>query len=243
MDLPFVFTVRRSSRARRLRIQVGPGGIAVIVPATLPESSVYPFLREHQDWVLRKQQEFALRTASGRQREAIMPLVSGSLIPFGDESLVLRVEQGSGQRVTVRRQSDELHIRLGSAVSEAQAEPLLRHGLYRWVSTALEPRLQAMILQHAVRAQLEPRYLRIKRMRTRWGSCGPMNDINLNWLLAFCPLSVLEYVLVHELCHIRHRNHSAGFWALVGEHLPDWQAQRHWLKQHGPALIQRFEYN
>ena len=77
-------------------------------------------------------------------------------------------------------------------------------------------------------------------MKSRWGSCGPRNDINLNWLLAFAPPAVLEYVVVHELCHIRHRDHSARFWALVAQHLPGWAHERQWLKRQGGELLRRF---
>jgi predicted metal-dependent hydrolase len=87
---------------------------------------------------------------------------------------------------------------------------------------------------------LLPREIRIKRMQTRWGSCGPRNDINLNWLLAFTPPSVLEYVVVHELCHIRHRNHSRDYWDLVSRHLPNWSQERRWLKAQGGELLRRF---
>jgi predicted metal-dependent hydrolase len=80
--------------------------------------------------------------------------------------------------------------------------------------------------------------LRIKTQKSRWGSCGPNNDINLNWLLMLAPAAALEYVVVHELCHIKHKNHSAAFWQLVAEHLPNYQQQRHWLKQHGARVMQ-----
>jgi predicted metal-dependent hydrolase len=77
-------------------------------------------------------------------------------------------------------------------------------------------------------------------MTTRWGSCGPKGDININWLLALAPESVLEYVVVHEICHLRERNHSAAFWALVAQHLPHYAKERAWVKAHGGALMRRF---
>jgi predicted metal-dependent hydrolase len=77
-------------------------------------------------------------------------------------------------------------------------------------------------------------------MKTRWGSCGPRNDININWLLAFAPETVLEYVVVHELCHIRERNHSMAFWSLVAKHLSNYAQERRWLHAHGAGLMHRF---
>ena len=85
-----------------------------------------------------------------------------------------------------------------------------------------------------------PRTLNIKNQKSRWGSCGIHNDIQINALLIIAPPAVLEYVVVHELCHIQICNHSPQFWALVADHLPDYKTPHHWLKQHGNRLMQGF---
>jgi predicted metal-dependent hydrolase len=90
---------------------------------------------------------------------------------------------------------------------------------------------------HAKKYHLYPRFIRIKTQKSRWGSCGIHNDINLNWLLVLAPPQVMEYVVVHELCHIKERNHSQKFWHLVKLHLPDYQIQRNWLKKEGRCLM------
>jgi predicted metal-dependent hydrolase len=109
-----------------------------------------------------------------------------------------------------------------------------------WMKTWLRGQATEAIAQHGQTAGLRPRTIRIKKMTTRWGSCGPRNDINLNWLLAFTPPEVLEYVVVHEICHIRYRNHSPQFWGLVARHLPEYGSARVWLKQRGAELLRRF---
>nr|WP_305906692.1 M48 family metallopeptidase [Methylomarinum sp. Ch1-1]MDP4519390.1 M48 family metallopeptidase [Methylomarinum sp. Ch1-1] len=91
--------------------------------------------------------------------------------------------------------------------------------------------------KHGQRHRLYPRSIRIKTQKSRWGSCGIHDDINMNWLLIIAPPAVMEYVVVHELCHIRHRNHSQDFWQLVEDHLPDYRRHRNWLKQHGHSLM------
>jgi predicted metal-dependent hydrolase len=112
--------------------------------------------------------------------------------------------------------------------------------VFRWAASWLRDEALAAVQRHADRSSLHPRLIRIKRMRTRWGSCGARNDINLNWLLTFVPPEVLEYVVVHELCHIRHRDHSPRFWNLVADHLPGYARERHWLKMQGGGLIAQF---
>ena len=77
----------------------------------------------------------------------------------------------------------------------------------------------------------------IRTQRTRWGSCSGKGNLNFNRLLALAPGSVLDYVVVHELCHLREMNHSPRFWALVESILPDYKQSKKWLKENGNALL------
>ena len=79
--------------------------------------------------------------------------------------------------------------------------------------------------------------IEIRDQRTRWGSCSPKGTLSFNWRLALAPLEVLDYVVVHELCHLREPNHSPRFWRLVTERRPGWREQRAWLREHGPELL------
>jgi predicted metal-dependent hydrolase len=88
-------------------------------------------------------------------------------------------------------------------------------------------------------AELGVSYLRIdvRDQRTRWGSCSTRGTLSFNWRLVLAPFEVLDYVVVHELCHLREPNHSARFWNLVESRRPGWSTQRAWLREHGPELL------
>jgi predicted metal-dependent hydrolase len=79
--------------------------------------------------------------------------------------------------------------------------------------------------------------IRIGDQRTRWGSCSPAGTLSFNWRLVLAPPEVLDYVVVHELCHLRVPNHSRRFWELVGRRRPSWREQREWLREHGAELL------
>ena len=79
--------------------------------------------------------------------------------------------------------------------------------------------------------------IRIGGQRTRWGSCSSRGTLSFNWRLVLAPVEVLDYVVVHELCHLRVPNHSRRFWALVERHRPHWRDQRDWLRRHGGELL------
>ena len=79
--------------------------------------------------------------------------------------------------------------------------------------------------------------IQIRDQRTRWGSCSTRGTLSFNWRLVLAPYDVLDYVVVHELCHLREPNHSRRFWALVESRRPGWRVHRDWLHEHGPELL------
>ena len=112
-----------------------------------------------------------------------------------------------------------------SAVSESEAR------------TAARERVSTLAEEEAERIGVEYRRIRIGGQRTLWGSCSPGGTLSFNWRLVLAPPEVLDYVVVHELCHLRVPNHSRQFWALVERHRVHWREQRNWLRDHGPELL------
>jgi predicted metal-dependent hydrolase len=98
--------------------------------------------------------------------------------------------------------------------------------------------LVAMLVEEEAPALgVVPARIQIRDQRSRWGSCSTRGTLSFNWRLVLAPFEVLDYVVVHELCHLREPNHSRRFWSLVEKRRPDWQAQRDWLHEHGPELL------
>ena len=79
--------------------------------------------------------------------------------------------------------------------------------------------------------------IQIRDQRTRWGSCSANGNLSFNWRLVLAPIEVLDYVVVHEVCHLREANHSRRFWRLVESRRPSWRDQKLWLDEHGPELL------
>jgi predicted metal-dependent hydrolase len=94
-----------------------------------------------------------------------------------------------------------------------------------------------LIDEEAPELGVEPARVQIRDQRSRWGSCSTRGTLSFNWRLVLAPFEVLDYVVVHELCHLREPNHSHRFWKLVERRRPDWRAQRDWLHEHGPELL------
>lgn len=127
------------------------------------------------------------------------------------------------------------------ATERKRQRPRLR--LDRRVISELEGRRAARELVHmlvedeAAALGVEVNGIQIRDQRTRWGSCSANGNLSFNWRLVLAPFEVLDYVVVHEVCHLREANHSRRFWRLVEERRPDWRDQKAWLTEHGPELL------
>ena len=157
---------------------------------------------------------------------------------------LLRVDQDGRVRVTIprggsRRDADAFLARNGEWIARQRARltPSLfsageRHALRARARAELPPRLLELAAQHG----LTVTRVSIRNQRTRWGSCGRDGHISLNWRLVLMPAAVRDYVLVHELMHLRRLDHSPAYWRLVAAACPEYRDARAWLRMNGPAL-------
>jgi predicted metal-dependent hydrolase len=226
------YQIRRSGRARRLRITVRPAGVEVVAPLRMRDADIAAFVRDNQRWIESKleaiRRRFAAHAGSSR-------LVDGARIPFRGGWQRLQVVHGGRLRPLVRHDGD-IRVELPGQVPAALLESEVERALTGWLRREARAEAKALIDRYGPRHRLVPRGLVIKAHRTLWGSCTAADVINLNWRLILAPPEVLDYVVVHELCHLRHRHHQPPFWRLVAEILPDYGQQRRWLRANGHLL-------
>jgi predicted metal-dependent hydrolase len=233
----FKYNLRRSERAKNIRILVKPDKIEVVAPHRTSEQKIKAFVEAQQDWIKSAIIRIAER-ASRTPSLAPQHYADGVYIPFQGHQYPLAIKPVSSKTVRIQRLQDESFLAsVPHGLEQEQSSELIRLVLIRWIKSQAKLQASLLIEKHAERFKLFPRSLRIKTQKSRWGSCGPQNDINLNWMLMLAPPEILEYVIVHEICHIKHRNHSADFWLLVEKHLPDYLQRRHWLKTYGASLM------
>jgi predicted metal-dependent hydrolase len=208
------WSIRRSARATRLSARVHRDGrVDIVVPARAPPYLVAEFVERHRQWIETKSAE-ARRAAP--LPEAFPP-ASIALSAFGES---LRVHRSAGEGPPrLRRGADGL-LRVQGNIADPK---LLARALQRWLMAQARLQLGVMLQSVAEEHGFQYNGLSIRRQRTRWGSCSSRRVINLNVCLVFQPPDVVRYVLIHELAHTLHMNHSSSFWATVARCCPNWQ--------------------
>jgi predicted metal-dependent hydrolase len=216
-----------SPRARRLRVTVcGSGILRLTVPPGARQSQLERFIGEHQDWLLQKLAE--LREA-GVVRAPLRVGVNDRIRLRGDElPLVWKTAALPSVRLVEERR---LEIRLPEL---SRRHLPLAHGLIRSFLQGEARRDAGRLLNRYVpRVGRAPVGISVRPMRTLWGSLSATDRMSLDLSLVLAPPQVFAYVVVHELCHLYVRDHSARFWNRVAEHYPGVDAQRAWLREHG----------
>ncbi len=215
-------------RARRLRLTVTPKGARVTYPDGTHPAQVSAFLRHHADWLEQKLDELNLIV------KPLPPLRVGhdTTLPLRGETARLDWAEGAYPKIEAHAEGLTLviprpHTRalpVARGLLASHFESLIRRDVSRWLAFYV-PQLG-----------LAPTALKVRPMKSLWGSLDTRDRINLDLALALAPSAALRYVLVHELCHLRVRSHAPRFWAQVESLLPDWREQRDWLRVNGATL-------
>lgn len=218
--------VQESPRSQKLKLRIGGAnatGVDMLVPVGTPDQAIDRFLRDHHEWVERTLTDHLAKVDSlGLLREGVVWRLGRPL----------RIVRARGER------SQAFTGMLGSEMVlgvSGQARDWER-AIDRWCREELRKIAAARIDRMASEIGVEAKQLRVADQSSRWGSASTTGTLSLNWRLLLAPEEVLDYVIVHELCHFLEMNHSHRFWALVDIHDPDWRDQKRWLSAHGPAL-------
>ena len=204
--------LRRRGR-RGVGLKVDGHGLTVSAPPTMPHARVEALVRESERWVLKKIAEWKAK------RVPVVSWREGAVVPYLGASLTLRLSEGGAARV--ERRGDELHVRVRTL-----DEAAIRRAVVAWYKRAARDCLADRLLHLAHAARLVPPRFVLSSATGRWGSCNARREVRLAWRLVKAPLALVDYVICHELAHLRQMNHSAAFWAEVERQCPDYRRRR-----------------
>lgn len=221
------YQLKRSSRRRTLALQVGPKGVVVHAPLYLDEQQIAAFVNSKADWL---QRQLALRQPD----HPVYQLVDGAVLPCADERLTLRIVSDKLSAITAEHGT--LWLQLSNRVKPENQQKQVRELVQGWYCQEALRYFSERLDVFATLMRLRHRTLIIKNWQTKWGSCDSSGQICLNWRLLLAPQWVSDYVVIHELAHLKQMNHSPAYWQIVEQYCPNWQLARDYLKQHQQSL-------
>lgn len=215
------YQLRRSSR-RTIGLTIDQRGLRVGAPSRASLGDIESLIRRHGEWVIDKLANWRATPAA----ETFRVTDGCSVFCLG---LPLTVTVTPIGRARWQWAGDRLHLWPAATTS---ANLLLEKALREKARTVFAERLA----QYAPALGVSPPPLRLSSARTRWGSCSHRGGISLNWRLIHLPLAIIDYVVAHELAHLREMNHSPRFWAVVESLCPDWRQRRLELREKARSL-------
>jgi len=227
-EIPYL--IRRSDKSQRRRIVVTPGKVEVVIPAEMDLAAATDFVEKKRRWIFEKWLEIE-EQARHRERQGPSRFVTGAKLPYRGRQMRLTVNPSEGCKVEVTYRNGFI-LSVPATLAAGERDSAIQAALEAWLKDRMQRDVDAYISHYTVTLGVRPRRVQIKDQKHLWGSCGRDHIINLNWHLIFAPKPVLEYAVIHELCHLRHRDHSATFWQLLGQLLPDYLVRKRWLETH-----------
>jgi predicted metal-dependent hydrolase len=217
------FELRESSQRRTMEIIVDrDGSLVLAAPPHTPHETLLAFVEENQVWIHTK----LLEKESQARPQARREYVSGEGFFYLGRSYRLKVIDGANQQAPLRLYQSRFELR-------RDALPRAREHFIRWYTVHLRPVLDRHIAALARRIEVKPREVHVRDLGYRWGSRGKRNHLYFHWRVAMLPPQMIEYVVAHELVHLRERSHSPAFWQRLERVIADYPDRQRWLKENG----------
>ncbi|WP_415896355.1 M48 family metallopeptidase [Neptuniibacter sp. QD72_48] len=218
------YTIIRSARRKTAAIQVDEKGVSIRVPEWVTDQWIEAWISKKQGWISQKQ-----AVMSQNLKTFCLKTEKGALFPFLGNEYVL--DWCHGDRWGVVFEGAKLLVVMGKRRSNTKSDSeRVEAFLKKWFKEQAEQVIAERVKHWADKKNVKYNSLKCKSFKRRWGSCSAQGEITFNWRLVFADKNIIDYVVIHELSHLTHLNHSPKFWALVERHCPDWKEKRSYLQ-------------
>lgn len=225
----FPVEVIRTRRKKTVAIKIVEGRVQVIAPKRLSQKRIDELVYKKASWICEK-----LRIQSEMLPVESRQYVSGESFAYLGKTYPLKLICNDVEDVKLKR--GQFVLAVDNSLSDEQRAFFVREQLVRWYQEHAEQRLSEKVACYASIVGVVPRSLIVKTYKSRWGSCSIHGDISFNWKIIIAPNRVVDYVVIHELCHMHQHNHSRKFWDCVERVMPDYKQYREWLKSNEKYL-------
>ncbi|MBU0514628.1 MAG: M48 family metallopeptidase [Proteobacteria bacterium] len=230
----FEYGLRVGRSEKTVGIALDPeDGLLVTAPEGLGLEEIEKILLKRAPWIIEKQEHLA-RIA---KRPQPLEFLSGEKLAYLGRRYRLKVRKdGFGDHARARFRDGMFQVSVPPGLEEGRRRELVRSALKTWHLDKARQRIPERVRLHAPKVGVEPRDILIRNQVKRWGSCTSSGKLLYNWKIIMAPMSVVDYVVVHELCHLREPYHNNKFWRLLGSVIPNYDQRKDWLLVNGPTL-------
>ncbi len=222
------YLLRHHPRARHIRFSVSvEKGLVVVTPPGIKVATVEPLLRERKEWILEKVAYYADLRQQLAAQLVDSPPSSAHLL--GREYRLQITLDAAAKPCARMLPDDTINLVVGS---QEQLQVVLNSFLRAKAEIYLLQRVEQLATEYGFKFHS----VKVRETRSRWGSCSAAGNLSFCWQLVTMPPEIIDYVIIHELCHLEQMNHSPLFWKLVENYCPDYRQRRAWLKQNGSRL-------
>lgn len=226
------YKVYYSPRTLKRYVEVKPDGVRLTMREGDTDAEIEALLKSKKRWIYDQYDRMREKLA---KRPITQRYVSGAKIPYRGRMTMLDIKPSEDRLVNVHFRN-KFHIDVPRSLDEDMHDILIEDALRLWLKKRVREDVKAFTAQYSNQTGLKPRSVIVKDQRRHWGLCGKDGKVYLNWNLVFAPKPVLEYAVVHEMCHLRYDDHGHEFWGLVEAILPDYANRKAWLDQNEHML-------
>lgn len=220
-----------SKRRRKAAIVVRPDlKVEFRAPHGLSREAIREMVQKKAGWVQEKLDWFEANRLPGQEKQ----YTDGEKYLYQGREYPLKILPAAGiKKILASLNGAELTVLIPEAVPEELKPVLVKKAVWDFYRDCAESDVERLLKNYSEKLEIAPPTFKVKHQKRRWGSCSADNVIRINFQLMMAPPEQLEYVVVHELCHVKEKNHSARFWKLVGGLMPGYEVHRKSLKKEG----------
>ena len=234
--MPFTYQVVRRPRRKTACISIAPDcSIRILVPPSYQQQQIEALVQQKSQWIQDKLAHFQALQAQQQTKSYCSGEHFSYLGRKYQLNIIEQTKQSAPEQATKLVQG-RFMVPVPAGLAQEEAAALVRERLITWFQEHAAQHLLARTIHYAKQLSLSPALVGIKNYRSCWGTCHSDGRIYYNWRVIAAPQNVVDYLVVHELCHLAHPNHSKRFWKLVATMIPDHKERRVWLKENGRSL-------
>jgi len=228
------YKIIRSNRKTMGIIVDNESNLIVRSPKNTAETKIEKVLKKKTSWILSKLKEMDKIKPAPKEKE----FMSGEKLTYLGRRYRLEVSPAETSNTEVKLYQGKFIIDYPEKLKkdDEQRREEIRDALIEWYREHAKEKINERVEKYKIKLDVEPNNVVVKKQKKRWGSCSSKGNLNFNWRIILAPMSIVDYLVVHELTHLLHDNHSREFWATVGSIIPDVKAKREWLKVNGRRL-------